>query len=101
MHVKGRVHGYTGHLAGARGLRSNPGSVKVRGQAGMALGDSSGRWDTVPEIQGNNLLQQFILPGGSALSHPQPALFDLFSDGHSPTDISRGSLKDILLLILQ
>lgn len=67
----------------------------------MALVDFSGRWTIVPEIQGNNLLQQLFLPGGSALSHPQPALFDPFSDGRSPTDISHGSLKDILLLILQ
>lgn len=67
----------------------------------MALGDSSGRCDTVPEVQVNNLLQQFVLLGGSALSHQQPALFDPFSDQCSPSDISRGSLKDILLLILQ
>lgn len=63
----------------------------------MALVDFSERWDIVPEVQGNNLLQQLILPGGSAVSHPQLALFD----GRSPTDISHGSLKDVLLLILQ
>lgn len=79
MHVRGRVPVHPWHIAGVWKLRNNPGSVgfvKVGGSVGVALDGFSGRWDTFPEVQGTNLLQQFVLLGGPSLSHPQPALSD-------------------------